>query len=291
MSMLLTEKMKEDLFSPSEQIIIDYMFEGRETIGDKTTKQIADETFTHPSTLIRIAKKLGFAGWLEFKDKFIEEIDYLNRHFKNIDANFPFNEDDNVTTIASKMALLNQMTVEDTLSLINHDELQKAAEYLNKAEEIKVFAQSNNLLICHDFKSHMSRIGKKVNLCSVDQGYEAASSNEKTCAIVLSYTGETSHIINLLPMLRKRKTPIIAFTSIGNNTLTQYADCIFRITTREKLYSKIGSFSSNGSISFLLDVLYGCVFSKEYQENLDYKISISKYYDHRKSSNKVMEEE
>lgn len=289
--MLLTEKMKEDIFSPSEKAIIQYMFEERENIEDKTTKQIAEVTYTHPSTLIRVAKKLGYNGWLELKEKFIEEIDYLNRNFKDIDANFPFYEEDNVMTIANKLAILSQMTVDDTLFLINHDELQKATNFLNQAEEIKVFALANNLLICQDFKSHMNRIGKKVTLCMVDQGYEAASSNQKTCAIVLSYTGETSQIVDLLPMLRKRKTPIIAITSIGDNTLTKYADSIFRITTREKLYSKIGSFSSNISISFLLYVLYGCVFSMDYQNNLDFKISISKYYDHRKSSNRVMEED
>lgn len=289
--MLLTEKMKEDIFSPSEKAIIQYMFEERENIEDKTTKQIAEVTYTHPSTLIRVAKKLGYNGWLELKEKFIEEIDYLNRNFKDIDANFPFYEEDNVMTIANKLAILSQMTVDDTLFLINHDELQKATNLLNQAEEIKVFALANNLLICQDFKSHMNRIGKKVTLCMVDQGYEAASSNQKTCAIVLSYTGETSQIVDLLPMLRKRKTPIIAITSIGDNTLTKYADSIFRITTREKLYSKIGSFSSNISISFLLYVLYGCVFSMDYQNNLDFKISISKYYDHRKSSNRVMEED
>lgn len=289
--MLLTEKMKEDIFSPSEKAIIQYMFEERENIEDKTTKQIAEVTYTHPSTLIRVAKKLGYNGWLELKEKFIEEIDYLNRNFKDIDANFPFYEEDNVMTIANKLAILSQMTVDDTLFLINHDELQKATNFLNQAEEIKVFALVNNLLICQDFKSHMNRIGKKVTLCTVDQGYEAASSNQKTCAIVLSYTGETSQIVDLLPMLRKRKTPIIVITSIGDNTLTKYADSIFRITTREKLYSKIGSFSSNISISFLLYVLYGCVFSMDYQNNLDFKISISKYYDHRKSSNRVMEED
>ncbi|MEK5520542.1 MurR/RpiR family transcriptional regulator [Heyndrickxia sp. FSL W8-0423] len=288
--MLLTEKMKENIFSPSEKAIIHYMFEQRENINDKTTKQIAEETYTHPSTLIRVAKKLGYHGWVELKNTFIEEIDYLNSHFKDIDANYPFNERDNVITIANKMALLNQMTISDTLSLINNDELQKATDLLNQAEEIKVFSLNNNLLLCNDFKSHMGRIGRKVNLCTVDQGYEAASCNSNTCAIVISYTGETSDIISLLPMLKKRKTPIIALTSIGDNTLTKYADCIFRITTREKLYSKIGSFSSNDSISFLLDVLYACVFGRDYKNNLDYKINISKYYDHRKSSNKVMEE-
>ncbi len=290
MRMLLTEKMKENSFSPAEKAIIDYMFDERENIHDKTAKQIAEETYTHPSTLIRVAKKLRLNGWIELKNIFMEEIDYLNSHFKDIDANYPFNERDSALTIANKMALLNQMTISDTLSLINHDELQKATDLLNQAEEIKIFSLSNNLLLCHDFKSQMIRIGKKVNLCTVDREHEAASCNSNTCAIVISYTGETPTITGLLPMLKKRKTPIIALTSIGDNTLTKYADCIFRITTREKLYSKIGSFSSNDSISFLLDVLYGCVFSKDYKKNLSYKINISKYYDHRKSSNKVMEE-
>ena len=63
------------------------------------------------------------------------------------------------------------------------------------------------------------------------------------------------------------------------------------ITTREKLYSKIGSFSTNSSISFLLDVLYSCVFSKDYQKNLQYKIKISERFDQRKTTNKVMQEE
>lgn len=86
--MLLTEKMKEDIFAPSEQAIIHYMFEQRENIHDKTTKQIAEETYTHPSTLIRFAKKLGFHGWLELKNTFMEEMSYLNSHFNDIDANF-----------------------------------------------------------------------------------------------------------------------------------------------------------------------------------------------------------
>ena len=79
-------------------------------------------------------------------------------------------------------------------------------------------------------------------------------------------------------------------TSIGDNTLSKHADCTLRVATREKLYSKIGSFSSTGSITFLLDILYSCVFSKNYQKNLEYKINISKYYDQRQSPNKVIEE-
>jgi DNA-binding MurR/RpiR family transcriptional regulator len=288
--MLLTEKMKEDIFSSSERGIINYLFKQRENIKDKTTKQIAEETYTHPSTLIRIAKKLGYSGWVELRNRFLDEIEYLNSHFSSIDANFPFNERDNLMTIANKMAILNQTTISDTLSLLNYDDLQKATNMLDEARHIKIFSMYHNLLLCHEFKLNMNRIGKHVSLCTVDPHFEAVNSDCETCAIVISYSGENGEIVRLLPLLKRKKIPIIALTSIGDNTLTKYADCILRITTREKLYSKIGSFSSNDSISFLFDVLYACVFSKNYQNNLEFKVRISKYFDHRKSSNIVMQE-
>ncbi|TKI83410.1 MurR/RpiR family transcriptional regulator [Bacillus mycoides] len=288
--MLLIEKMKEDIFSSSESEIIVYLFKQRENIKDKTTKQISKETYTHPSTLIRIAKKLGYSGWVELKNSFLGEIEYLNSHFSSIDANYPFDDQDSIMTVANKMALLNQTTISDTLSLLNHDDLQRATNMLDEAAHIKVFSMYHNLLICHDFKSKMNRIGKHVSLCTVDPHFEAVNSNTETCAIVISYSGESEDIISLLPFLKRKKVPVIALTSIGENTLTKYADCILRITTREKLYSKIGSFSSNESICFLLDLLYACVFSEDYKNNLEYKIRISKYFDHRKSSNKVMQE-
>ncbi|WP_377863482.1 MurR/RpiR family transcriptional regulator [Bacillus sp. R86525] len=288
--MLLIEKMKEDIFSSSESEIIVYLFKQRENIKDKTTKQISKETYTHPSTLIRIAKKLGYSGWVELKNSFLSEIEYLNSHFSSIDANYPFDDRDSIMTVANKMALLNQTTISDTLSLLNHDDLQRATNMLDQAAHIKVFSMYHNLLICHDFKSKMNRIGKHVSLCTVDPHFEAVNSNTETCAIVISYSGESEDIVGLLPFLKRKKVPVIALTSIGENTLTKYADCILRITTREKLYSKIGSFSSNESICFLLDLLYACVFSEDYKNNLEYKIRISKYFDHRKSSNKVMQE-
>ncbi|MBM7651151.1 MurR/RpiR family transcriptional regulator [Neobacillus cucumis] len=289
--MLLTEKMKEDIFSPSERDIIEYLFKQRENIKDKTTKQISEETYTHPSTLIRIAKKLGYSGWVELKNSFLAEIEYLNSHFSSIDANYPFDEGDSLMTVANKMALLNQTTISDTLSLLNYDDLQMATNMLDQASHIKVFSVSHNLLICHDFKLNMNRIGKHVTLCEVDPQFDAVNSTSDTCAIVISYTGESRNIVGLLPFLKKRKVPVIALTSIGENTLTKYADCILRITTRERLYSKIGSFSSNDSICFLLDVLYAGVFSKDYKNNLEFKTNISQYFDHRKSSNIVMQED
>lgn len=59
--MLLQEQMKQDIFSYNERIIVDFILEKQEKIKDYSTKMIGDETYTAPSTIIRIALKLRFS--------------------------------------------------------------------------------------------------------------------------------------------------------------------------------------------------------------------------------------
>jgi len=89
----------------------------------------------------------------------------------------------------------------------------------------------------------------------------------------------------------KQRVPVLALTSLGENAISNQADCTLRLTTRERLYSKIGSFTTNDSIHCLLDLLYAGVFSTDYETNMAYKVQISKRFDHRKSSSEVMQEE
>lgn len=125
-NMLLSEKMKEqERFSISERTVISYIFKNWDEIQDQTAKQIAEEAYTHPSILTRIAKKLGYSGWVDLKEAFVKEMYYLNNNFHNVDANFPFDETDNFMTISNKLATLNEMTIEDTLSLIDYNALKK----------------------------------------------------------------------------------------------------------------------------------------------------------------------
>ena len=76
-NMLLSEKMKEqERFSISERTVISYIFKNWDEIQDQTAKQIAEEAYTHPSILTRIAKKLGYSGWVDLKEAFVKEMYY-----------------------------------------------------------------------------------------------------------------------------------------------------------------------------------------------------------------------
>lgn len=276
--MLVREKLENGDFSNSEKAVIEFILEKKTLIKHLTTKEIANATFTVPSTLVRIAKKLNYAGWNDLKEDFLKECEYLESHFCHIDANIPFESNDTIMSIASKIATLKRESIEDTLSLVTHDDLQKAVQIIRKASCIHLFAVSNNLLITQEFKHNMSRIRKQVHIHGLQNEirFNATLAEPSSCAIIVSYSGETFVLNDVASILKQKNIPIIAITNIGDNTTARLSDCVLRICTREKLYSKIATFSTDSAITYLLDVLYSCVFALEYDKNFELKINTSK---------------
>ncbi len=291
--MIISNKLESmDSFSKSEEILAKYILKEKENIHKLSTKDIAKATYTSPSTVVRLSQKLGFSGWNELKEKYIEEINYLNQHFSDIDPNFPFEAHDTLMNIASKIGQLASETIEDTLSLLKHDDLKKAVDLLNKAKIINVYGVSNSLIMAFDFKHKMLRINRHVEIMSLqdEQMFVASNSSPSNTAILISYSGESEEVLKIAKTLRKNKTPIIALTNIGENSLRSFSDCTFSLSTREKLYSKIATYSTNNSIHLLLDILYSCLFKLNYNENLQYKTNTSKNIDNRISTSILLKE-
>lgn len=285
--MLIRERLERCDFSNSEQMVIQYILKKNLAIKDMTTKEIAAQTYASPSTLVRIAHKMGYSGWNELKEAYLKEEEYLVTHFCHIDANLPFEKSDSIMSIANKIAILKKEAIDDTLSLITHDDLQNAIQIIRKSSYVNIFAVSNNLLITQEFKHNMSRIKKRVEVHALQSEivFNACLADPTSCAIIISYSGETEILIRSIKALKANHIPIIVISSIGNNTAKQLADCILHITTREKLYSKIATFSTDTAIIYLLDVIYSCIFALDYDQNLETKINASRIIESGRFSN------
>ncbi len=133
---------------------------------------------------------------------------------------------------------------------------------IKKASSIYVFAVSNNGLITQEFAHNMSRIKKKVTICNL-QGelvYSAINADIQSCAIIVSYSGETPILSRVIQALKMDVIPTIAITNIGENTVSRNADVVLRICTREKLYSKIATFSTDVSFGIFQIYCIQCFF-------------------------------
>ncbi len=277
--MLLKERIEgTPHLSYTQQSVLTYMYKNPHEITKMTLKEIAAASYTSPATLVRLAKNLGYDGFEELRRDFIKEEEYNNRSFDSIDANIPFHGNDNYMRIASKLATLMKETADDTLSLIEFQDLKKAVNILLEAEKIHLTAISFPLLHGYNFQLKMRKIGKLVEIVDVlgEQLYADPIITPKDCALMISYSGETPLIRQMITLYKKKKIPIIGITSIGSSTLRNNASVCLSITTHEKLYSKIAGFSNGTSIQLILDILYSCVFKENYSANLENKKKLSK---------------
>ncbi|WP_238703716.1 MurR/RpiR family transcriptional regulator [Catenibacterium mitsuokai] len=98
---MIIHQIEQTHFSDSEALIIQFILNRGMDIKNMTTKEIAEATFTSPSLLVRIAKKMGYAGWNNFKKAFLEELEYMYAS-QDIDASIPFLISDDISVISNR---------------------------------------------------------------------------------------------------------------------------------------------------------------------------------------------
>ncbi len=267
--MNILEKMSQKrFFSNSEQAVIDHMAADPNCVVNASVKELAAAAYTSPSTIVRLFKKLDCNSYAEFKVQFISAIQQ-QKNRPSIDANVPFGEQDTLPQISKNLEALCSDALQETLSLFDEKSYQKAIKKLNLAQVIDIYALGANLYFARDFQLNLMRIHKNVivhdNLVAME--LNAFSSDRTHVALVISYSGESKTLIDYCQILRKRGTFIICITSMGSNSISDLSHLSLDIVSREKVFSKIGLFSSKYSILMVLDLLYSGIYRENYEEN------------------------
>ena len=295
MVLLIRENLKElTTLSSSEQEVAANILKLGIEIKDMSVRELASYSYTSTSAVTRLCNKLGFKGYKDFKVAFLNEEEYINDYFNKIDANFPFSKDDNLARVCHSIAHLYEETCKDTLSLVDYPRLTHATTLLYKATHIYIICIGVGLDLAKVFADRMMRIGKTVIVSDNpnNQFYYTYHAKKDECFIFISYTGTTLRTRQYFKNVVNSPAKTILITSIGENCLSQDADVVLRMTTREKLYSNIGSFSTSVSIMLVLDLLYSSFFHKNYDEAFKLKKQFSLDYEYNRSSdNEVMKED
>ena len=289
--MLIVNQIENTHFSKTEREIVDYIIDQGMNIEKMSANEIARNTFTSAPLLVRIAKKLGYSGFNEFKSAYLKELAYMLEE-TDVDASIPFLLSDDLMTISKNIALLEKETIQDTEQLNHHDELQHAISLLEKTKKIDVYGVLDNILLAKHFQTLMMDIGKDVQVIDQVTGQKrsACLADETHCAIIISYSGQTEEMLEVAEIYYKRQIPFISITCMAENSLSRLADVHLYLSSREMLHIKIGDFASTTSLKYLFDVLYAGIFSKNYKKNLETKIVVASYVDDRQSEDEYINE-
>ena len=257
--------------SDNETTVAQYLYHYKGQVTRLTAADIAHATFTSASTVVRLAQKLGYNGWSDLKEALQTEKSFMENCIDEVDANIPFSAMDPAQKISRQLEKLETESIRATADLIRHDELQKATLALANAKRIYIFGMANSASCTYDFQYKMRFLFKPVEIINNrdDFAYLFQTMQAEDCCLFISYSGETFDELQLTEILCTLPCPRISLTSYTNNHLISCTNAHLYIPEYEKRYAKIGHFSSNIAIHYLLDVLFACVFAHHYSDNMD----------------------
>jgi len=260
---------QHDTFTYSEQVIKEYILSDTETVLHLSIYELAERTHSSPSTIVRLCKKCGVKGYQEFKIVLARDFEEYLRRVAKIDANMPFDPKDTDLMISTKIARLTSETVGETQRLLTTRTLNHCVDLIVSAREVTAIGVSDCFLRLKDFQLKLLRINKFVRLIDfqAEQFFLANYSTPQDIAILVSYSGKTAEIVNDARHLHKNGTPIIAITSAGDSPLAAYATEVLLLPNKEQSNIKVSNFSSQIAIEYILNVLYSCVFNRNFDNN------------------------
>ncbi len=273
------EELATSYGSGTRMAIGTFILKERRNLHKYSINAIAEHTYTSKAAIVRFAKELGFSGWREFIKTFTKEQVHQDSHYTDIDPNFPFTAKSDKADIINQICSLQVESLLDTADLLENAPLDEITDLLQKSKKIAVFGLNPNICIAELFKRKMMTIGRMVDTPTLgDNRLLASTLTSEDCAIIISYSGNNpSHTtLAILPQLKKKGVPVIGITSHGDNLLRKVAKYTLTISSREWLYTKISTFSTETSILYILNILFSCFFVREYDKNLAYKVEEGK---------------
>ena len=144
--------------SATEKNVILYFLEKTEEAGELSIYEIAEKTYSSPSTIIRLCKKVGFQGYKDFRKSLLYETavrkESAMKHMEEI------RQEDSLEEIVNKVTIKNIMSLENTQKLVDLDVLKKSVDLLVAAESVHLFGLGASLVVAQD-RSEERRVGKE----------------------------------------------------------------------------------------------------------------------------------
>lgn len=277
MNILLRIKENKENYTSTEKLIAKYILENKNEVLKYSAQILGEKTNTSAAAVIRFSKKIGCKGFSDLKMNLAQS--HSNEQH-DLDVDIIFNENDDMTSLVDKGCRLNMNTVLKTYQLINIDDLEKAINLLCNASTVYLFGVGGSAIIVNDIEQKLLRIGKKV-IYNSDLHIQMTFTQSMTkddVALIISYSGTTSGLVDISKILVEKDIQYISLTQINQNPISKNSTVSLKVPNEEKAL-RIGAVSSRIASLVITDLLYYGVFKQDYdnhKENLvDSKNNVS----------------
>ena len=241
-------------FSPMEQQVAAYIINFPAEIPDMSIEELAKACNTSVSSVVRLCKSAKYNGYKDFLRALSTDL-AINQ---NKDITYrDIKPGDTVESIAKNVCMNHIQTIENTLSVLEIAELQKAVDAISKAKRVDFYGTGISGLVAIDAHNKFVRIGM-ISMSSNDphqQFLTATLLDKNDVAVLISYSGDTKDIVELADIIKRTPATLISITRYSKNELSQKADIRLYCSSSELLV-RSGPMDSRIGTMTVIDVLY-----------------------------------
>jgi len=215
--------------TPLEARVVDTVF-GRRDFSDATPlKDVAKDAGVSEAMVVKIAKKLGFSGYRDFR---ANADGYVRLPIAEMHEELP--PEDTAHEIIHKVFRASMQALEQTLAIVDVEAFERAADLIHDARQRGLYGVGGSAQIARDVSHKMLRIG--VRTSAFDDTHMMAMSaallGTDELAIGFSHTGATLVVPDALQLTRKNGARTIAITNYLGSPIAEIADVVLCSTAR-----------------------------------------------------------
>ncbi len=216
-------------FNEAEKKAGEFILSNAQRVADMTISDVAQESGVSESTVFRLCRGLDFPGFRAFK------LELARQGAVSVERPFePISTEDDAEAIAYKVVNNTIESLQDTLQILDYQELEQAYQTLKKARRVLVIALSvsRTTAIFAADKLTFAGLDARSEVDIHFQAMHAATLGEGDVLLAFSRSGDTRDIIEAVQVAKKAGATTIG---VVNNPRSFFAKLVdIRLVTKSK---------------------------------------------------------
>jgi DNA-binding MurR/RpiR family transcriptional regulator len=222
----------------SERKVADYVLDYADDVIHSSVTNLAQLLDVSESTIVRFCQRLGYQGYPEFKILLARD---LGKPFR--DTYDILDPHDGVETAVRKTIQILSQALNDTLAVLQADQVQEAAALLQDANLVYLFGCGGSGGAAEIAYQKMLRLGLRCSVCTDPhtQTLLAGMATPRDVVIGVSYSGNNEDVVRAMRVARERCAHIVALTNYPTSPAARLAEVVLLTGAAETpLFSESG---------------------------------------------------
>jgi DNA-binding MurR/RpiR family transcriptional regulator len=255
---LLAAKNQIQYLGEQEQRCAELLLREPNLIIKSSIADFAKQAKTSQATVVRFAKKLGFAGYPHLKLALVASLGFqVGSNAQNAEElELGIKPNDLLGTMIEKLMNTTISTVRMTRNLVSHEVINELVESITRAKVVGTYGAGASNLVAKDCQLKFARLGK--TSVHFHDNHQALSSigmfSGGDVLILVSHTGKTAELITVLREFKARNIKVATITNDAHSILAKQSDFVL-LTQAERKTIRIGATVSRVAQLFMVDCL------------------------------------